>query len=102
VEEGPNGGPPQIARLSRVRTLLFEIVQEVPDQFRVEVTEVELGGRTSSLLCGKLQEQTKGVPIGGQRVRTDLTLEQQARREKSLQQAREISGMQRLLLSSAR
>jgi hypothetical protein len=76
------------AKIARTRTICpggFQLSQERGDEWGRQVLMGQFGRRAPELMLGKLEQQTKGVPIGVDRVRTDFALGDQAWREERFQ-----------------
>jgi hypothetical protein len=56
----------------------FEILEERADEHRVEIRQLELGGRLAALPMHEAEQQPERVAVGGDRVRTGLALVQQS------------------------
>jgi hypothetical protein len=73
-EQGVDRGEPGVAGPGAVSPSVLEVVEEGPDQRRVEVGELEPGGRRARSLLGEGEQEPERVPVGGDRVRAHLPL----------------------------
>ena len=55
-----DGGQAGIAGARAVAPLLFEMIEELPDEGRIEILEPEFRGRRAEPFCGITQQKTKG------------------------------------------
>jgi len=84
-EQRVDGRQPGVAGPGTVAAIGFQVAQERPDQWCVEIGDVQAGGRFAGLLPGEHQEQLEGVPVGGGRVAAGLALPGQPVGEERLQ-----------------
>jgi len=66
--------------------MLLEMIEKRDDQRSIDFLELQARGRRVQTLLRKRQEQTEGVTIRTNRMRTRLPLLHQALREEPLQQ----------------
>jgi len=70
--------------------LLFEVLQELPDERGVEVGEAEVAGCLAGLALGEGEQEPAGVAVGGDRVRAGLLLPGQPVGEEALQDGGQV------------
>ena len=68
-----------------VAALCFEVVEELADQRRVQVAEVQVGGLLAGVAGGEGEQQPPGVAVGGDGVRAGVALAGQPVGEERLQ-----------------
>jgi hypothetical protein len=73
-EHGADRGEAGVAGAGAVAPVVLEMVQEVSDQRRVQVADVEITGLLAGALRGERQEQPPGVAVGGDRLRASVPL----------------------------
>src|SRR5450631_4482172 len=92
---GRTGGLPRRSPLrtghAAVPPLVFEVLQELPDQGRVEIGEAEPAGRPPGLVLRERQQEPARVAVGADRVRAGLLLPGQPVGEEPLQDRGEVS-----------
>lgn len=76
---------PRVTRARTVVAVVFEVVEERPDQRRVEVVEIELERLFAGLLAREGQEQPECVAICSDRLRAGVALRDQTIGEPCLQ-----------------
>jgi hypothetical protein len=74
-----------VHELRRGGPLDLEVVQERCDHVRAEVVDAQLTGRPAAVMAGEGEQQPEGVPVGGNRVRTGVTLADHSLGEETLQ-----------------
>lgn len=67
--------------------MLFDVVEKSADQAGIKVRQIETRGRLTESSLRKLEEETKGVAIGSNRVRADMPLLSQTLEEEPLEQS---------------
>ncbi len=85
LEQGVDCGQAGVAGGASVPPLLFEVLQELPDERGVQVGEAEGAGRLAGLALGEGEQEPAGVTVGGDRVRAGLLLPGQPVGEEALQ-----------------
>src|ERR1700722_11882312 len=68
-----------------ISPLLFKVVEEGADEWRIKIANVKLRRLDTSLLGREDQQQPQGVSVGRECMRASLTLAYQAFREERLQ-----------------
>src|SRR6476646_1061497 len=86
LEEGADGGQPQIAAAGCDSSALFQVIQKCRNQGCINRLESQTGRRLVQTLLSALQQQTKSIPIGTDGVWAYLPLIYQALGEELLQQ----------------
>ncbi len=84
VEHGVDRGESVVAGGDGVVSLLFEMIEEPGDQVGVEVGDVQLRRRFAGATVREAQQESVGVPVGGDRVRAGLALPDEALGEEPL------------------
>ena len=74
LKERMDCGEPGIARARAVAPFLFEVIEELTDEGRIEILEPETRGRRAELFCGITQKKTKGITVSGDGVATGAPL----------------------------
>ena len=72
AEQGVDRGQSGVAGGTAVSPVVFQVLQELPDQGGVEVGEAELARRFPGSLVREGQEQLAGVAVGRDRIRAGL------------------------------
>ena len=80
-----NRGQPGVTGPGTVAAIGFQVVEERPDQRRVQVGDVQIGGCLAGPLLGEGEKQFDCVPVGGDGVAAGLTLPGESVGEKRLQ-----------------
>jgi site-specific DNA recombinase len=78
VEQGSDGSQASVAGAGAVVAIMFEMGQEGPDQFGVDVGYVQLGRGRSGAGLGEGEQHPKRVTVGGDSARAGLALAEQA------------------------
>jgi hypothetical protein len=91
AEERMDRSEPQIAGARAIRTCGFQMIQKRRQEWGGQILKGELGRWAPQPSLCKLEQQTKGVPIGVNRVRAGFALSDQALGEECFQQWREVS-----------
>jgi len=63
-----------IARARAVAPFLFEMIEELPDEGRIEIFEPQFRGRRAEALCCVTQKKTEGVTVSGDGVAAGTAL----------------------------
>jgi hypothetical protein len=63
AKEGADGGQAQIAATRGDAARALQVIQESSNQWRIDLLERQLGWRPAEPRLGKVQQQTKGIPI---------------------------------------
>src|SRR5207302_6033772 len=74
AEERPDRGQPGVAGAGAVFPFLLKMAEEACDERGVEVADVELAGLLAGSVMSETQQEPPGVPVGGDRMRTGVTL----------------------------
>jgi hypothetical protein len=77
-----------VAGSRAVAAVVFEVLEERADQWRVEIVDVELEGLLAGLLVCEAQQQSERVSVGGDRFRARAALGDQTVGEIGLERAR--------------
>jgi hypothetical protein len=88
-EQGVNRGQPPVAGTGLVAAFAFEMVEERPDQLRVQIADVQARRPFAGARCGEGEQQPIGVPVAGDRVRAGVALSHEPVGEERLQHRRE-------------
>ena len=88
--QGVDRGQAGVAGGASVPPLLFEVVQELPDERGVQVGEAEGAGRLAGLALGEGEQEPAGVAVGSDRVRAGLLLPGQPVGEEALQDGGQV------------
>jgi hypothetical protein len=67
-----------IAGARAVAPFLFKMIEELPDEGRIEILESEFRGRRAEAFCSVTQQKTKGVTVTGDGVAAGAALPKQA------------------------
>src|SRR5262249_36835953 len=86
VEEGSDGRQPTVATAGRDTSILLQVVEERPDQRRIDIFEGDAIWRFAQPLARELEQQAEGVAVRADRVRTCLPLLHKTFCEEALQQ----------------
>ena len=78
AEERMNRSEPQIAGARAIRTGGFQVIQKRRQEGGGQILKGELGRWAPQASLCKLEQQTKGIPIGVNRVRAGFALSDQA------------------------
>jgi len=84
-EQGVDGGPPVVAGGGAVVAVAFEVVQERRDERRVELGDVQGGGRLAEAFGCEGQQEPEGELVGADGVRAGGALADQPVGEVGLQ-----------------
>jgi hypothetical protein len=90
-EEGVNGGQAEIARSGADASLCLEIGKERADEWCIEIIDDQIGGRLAEPRLCKPEQQPERVPIGCDRVATDVALAHEPLRKVPLDQRGDIT-----------
>src|SRR2546425_6154752 len=90
AQKRPNGGETRVPRANGVVSRTLQVVEEGQDAGCVEVRERHGRGRLVKPLLAEAQEQSKGIPIAGDRLATDIALVEQVLSEISFEQQGKI------------
>src|SRR5262249_36430797 len=74
AEERVDRSKTDVATASAVTPVLLQMVQELPNKFRCQVRQDKFRGSLAENLLCKLQQQSEGISIAGDGMRTDLPL----------------------------
>jgi hypothetical protein len=74
TKEGVNRSQPQVTAPGAQRVILFEMIEERHNQWRIDLFEGEIGWRLMQPLLAELEQLTERIPVGTNSVRTGLTL----------------------------
>ena len=85
-KERVDSGEPQIPAAHAQPSMLLDMIEKRHDQRSIDFLELQARGRRVQTLLRKRQEQTEGVAIRTNCMRTNLPLLHQALREEPLQQ----------------
>ena len=99
MDEAANRRQPRIARSDRVVTPSLQIVEKGEHQIGGERLERELVNRTPEAVGEKPQQQTEGISICGDGLRTDTPLSDQVVGEESLNERGELGWVHGLIRS---
>lgn len=86
-KERVEGSETDIACAGAVRSLALDVVEKLPDKSRVEILKRQRRRLFPEPLERKPKDQTKRIPVGGDRVRARLPLAEQSVREEALEEA---------------
>ena len=87
-EERMDGGKPQVAAADAHAARRFQVVEEINDQRRVDLLELQIRRLPAETFPRERQELAEGVPVGLDGVRARLALVHQALDEEPLEQGR--------------
>jgi hypothetical protein len=85
AEQRVDGGEAVVASADAVVAVAFEVVQERCNGRGVEVADVELAGLLVGAVDGEAEQESEGVPIGGDRVAAGAALAEEPVGEERLQ-----------------
>jgi len=77
AEERMNRSEPRVSSPDAIPALLLQIRKEPCDERRVEIREIEIGGRLPELVLGEAEEESEGVSIRRDGVRARASLLEQ-------------------------
>ena len=89
AEQGVDRGQPVVAGGGAVVAVAFEVIEERGDQRRVELGDVQGGGRLAEAFGGEGQQQPEGELVGADGVRAGGPLADQPVGEEGLQRGGE-------------
>jgi hypothetical protein len=85
-EECVQRGETVVSRTDAITPVEFEVVKEIAHEGRVDFLHAQIGRCLLEALRGETEQQTEGVTVVGNRVRTCAELFEQAVREESLEE----------------
>jgi hypothetical protein len=85
AEQRMDRGQPRVAGPRAVTAVTTQVFQEGPDEGGVEVVQAQVARLGAGALLGEAQQQSEGIPVGGDGVAADLPLGDQPFGEERLQ-----------------
>ena len=98
-EEGADRRQPCVAAARAIATPSLDEGQEVSNEVRIDIGDLERCRRPPEAIGGVFQQQAEGVPVARYRIRTGVELHREAFAEEPLQVDRERMGFHRASLS---
>jgi len=74
AEEGVERGQSDVTGTGRALAMVFDVIEEVAQQGRVEILDTQMVRCSAKALSGKPKEKSKGIPVTGDSVRASTEL----------------------------
>jgi hypothetical protein len=88
LEEGANGGQAKVATAAAIVSMFLQLIEKGSDERGIEIFQGELAWHFFQLSLCEEQEQTEGITVGSDGMRTGMALSHQAICEEGLEKRR--------------